>query len=416
MMMIAFYTRQRSWLQNVLSMLAVVFLPLPLMADPIDEALARWSKDDFAKLLPWVGEMYDPESGGFHISQLAKSTGLAPDIQSTAQALQILDQAGVAKRPPAFDQKLIGFFQSRQRPPGDPYAGFFIDPAYAKEMIREERVLGRSLAFSTASLEKLGAAPLYPLPGSAGTTGVSLPPQVRSEQAWEDWLKKTLGKMPGYQAMDALSSQKSVLQSVSDPAYRARLTDLACDYAAQRQDSQTGMWVAPGDAALDHEGHRLAVDGTFKGVRFFTSLGRKVPLADRMQAGTLLWISRTDAMTDTPRFGNAARLLRDISSDVPALKEPDLLALVRWHDRLSDVFVAPDGGLRRSTLPAYSIRPNDVSPPLGKGIDAHGIGDMNGTANLMAARQAVHELAGRNPMPLPGAEEFLRTIARKAGP
>ncbi len=378
------------------------------MADPLDDALSHWDSQDLAGVLPWLGEMYDPESGGFFISRVARESGLAPDIQSTAHALQILEQAGVTERPPAFDQKLIAYFQSRQRPPGDPYAGFFIDPAYEKEMIREERVLARALAFSTGTLEKLGAAPRYPLPGGEGKASASLPPQVRSEQAWADWLKDTLGETPGYQAMDALSSQKSVLQAVSDAAYRSRLTDLACDYAAQRQEPETGMWVAPGDDAVEHEGHRLAVDGTFKGVRFFTGLDRKVPLAERIQASTLLWISRTESMTDTPRFGNAARLLRDISGEVPPLQEFDLLALVRWHDRLSDVFVAPDGGLRRSTLPVYTIRPNDIYPPLGKGVDAQGFGDMNATANLMSARQAVHELAGRKPMPLPGAEELLR--------
>lgn len=52
-----------------------IFLPgfgRAVESGPLDEALRKWETEDLAGVLPWRGEIYDRESGGFFINRPTK--------------------------------------------------------------------------------------------------------------------------------------------------------------------------------------------------------------------------------------------------------------------------------------------------------------------------------------------------------
>lgn len=113
----------------------------------------------FEGFFEWLEGQYDPKSGGFFYARSSKESGqFIPDIESTAQAVNIMERAGILERlSPEIKGGLIRFFQGKQDP-----SGYFFDED--PNMRLDEVIVGRAIGYSSHSLHKLGAAPLYPLP------------------------------------------------------------------------------------------------------------------------------------------------------------------------------------------------------------------------------------------------------------
>ncbi len=119
------------------------------------------------KVLNWLADLYDPESGGFYYSNSGRNyEGFLPDIESTAQAIDLLRISGMFDEhgddparalPDWFKEKLIAFVKGLQDP-----NGYFYHPQWTKAMI-DSKISRRSrdLTKGLALLEDLGAKPTY---------------------------------------------------------------------------------------------------------------------------------------------------------------------------------------------------------------------------------------------------------------
>ena len=117
--------------------------------------------------LDWLISMYDAKSGGFYYAVSSRDNNeFEPDIESTTQAINIIEILGIAKfaedgtldLPEDFRNGIIEFLSSRQ----DESDGYFYDPIY-KEIGKKDKK-ERNTSFATACLKKLGARPPYPTP------------------------------------------------------------------------------------------------------------------------------------------------------------------------------------------------------------------------------------------------------------
>ena len=80
----------------------------------------------------WIAALWDKESGGFYFSPSAKNTdGYLPDIESTGQALGVLQDLGITPDPLTFPEpfikKTLTFLRELQDPDG-----FFYQPQWGK--------------------------------------------------------------------------------------------------------------------------------------------------------------------------------------------------------------------------------------------------------------------------------------------
>ena len=119
------------------------------------------------RMLEWLADLYDPETGGFYYSNSGRNhEGYLPDIESTAQAIDILRLSGAlddyggspAKALPEwFKEKLIAFTKGLQDP-----GGYFYHPQWTRAMV-DSRISRRSrdLTKALSLLESLGAKPTY---------------------------------------------------------------------------------------------------------------------------------------------------------------------------------------------------------------------------------------------------------------
>ena len=146
-------------------------------ADTVKELRAMYEMFS-PDVLNWLADLYDPETGGFYYSNSARNNeGFLPDIETTAQAIDLLRLAGCFdeyEKDPAkalpdwFKAKLIAFVKGLQDP-----NGYFYHPQWTHEMV-DNRVSRRSrdLTKGLDLLTSLGAKPTYDTPNGIKGDGI----------------------------------------------------------------------------------------------------------------------------------------------------------------------------------------------------------------------------------------------------
>lgn len=362
----------------------------------------------YDRLLPWIAQLYDPESGGFYeslgVKQGKEDRDYPPDIQSTYFVIQILSDVGLlSQAPEGVRQKLIHFFQSRQ----DANTGFFLDSGYP-EMVGNPRVMGRALHFSTSALRYLKAPPLYPLPGERGVSSQSsnaegarfvpvvnsakssLPEHITSRERFYEWLE---GRpwTNSWTALDQLQSQARLIKGLPEQQ-REELTDEAMGFLATKQDPATGF-IGDGSSAVK-------ISGAFKLAVFCDTLGRPVPSVLQLKKSVIEWLL-TQPETDKIFFiRNAIELLEILLKQTGQSISPEELDAV-FAAAIVELkrFRQPDGGFS-SFSDEFYITPNDlyISPRRQASVGPQG--DMNGTSSAWALRKALYKLADEVPLSL----------------
>jgi len=115
----------------------------------------------------WLANLYDPDIGGFYYSPSARNTvGFLPDLESTVQALEFLENTGLAnianqKYTKLLPQKTIselsGFVTSLQAE-----NGYFYHPQWGTAISSSRR--GRDLGWATKFINATGIVPKYDSP------------------------------------------------------------------------------------------------------------------------------------------------------------------------------------------------------------------------------------------------------------
>lgn len=335
----------------------------------------------FEGFFEWLEGQYDEESGGFYYARSSKRSGLfTPDIESAAQALNILERCGLLGRLSGRrKEKAVRFFQIRQ----DRATGLFYD---ADPNMRLDGVMvGRALGYSLGALKKLGASPLYPLPRQSEAT----PAYMASPEAYRQWLR-SVSLANSWRGCDMLSQSAPHLLALP-PGERAPFAEEAFSYLAEIQNPETGLWG---------EGSRyVRISGTFKLHLFFVRFEVPIPRKEAIYR-SILDALRNDAAIDMCYIRNPISLLSSMKLNIPESELEEIAEIT-----LSNMarLKRDDGGFSREidhSPPAPNVaqvKPGedypDMPAPVRLGL-GEAEGDMNAGTQAVLIRYTLRELGG----------------------
>ncbi|WP_235817561.1 prenyltransferase/squalene oxidase repeat-containing protein [Gracilibacillus timonensis] len=327
-------------------------------------------------VVPWVLQRYDPESGGFYFAQsAARKRSYPPDIESTAQAINILSRSKALDMLPR--QALIRFFQERQQPD----TGYFYDPHPL--MKQDEVMVHRALNYAVNSLRRLGGSPLYPLP-------------VQQRQApsyafsLEDYRAKweQISLVNSWRGCDLLASSM-VYVAEMDAEIQSIYVQAFADYLAEKQDKVTGLW---GEGSM-----YVRISGTFKLHTFYRKY--QIALPNQGKIYQSIWdCLHNEIAIDMCYIRNPIDLLSYLNVHV---SEQTLEEVVKMTIDNMEQLKQADGAFSREI--GHSVKaPNvaqvkaDESYPgmpapveLGLGLAE---GDMNATTQATLIHQRLHQI------------------------
>ena len=325
----------------------------------------------YQDLYVFLSRLYDPETGGFYES-ISKEEGFrvgTPRIESTARGITMLEKAGILNElPEAVRQQFIIFFQMHQ----DAASGFFEDPQEQRS-VYERR--GRALSYSVAALEKLGATPLYPLPGKkSDQTETAHLQSVPDFRAWLD----SLPWEHSWSAGSILSAQSTLIGQLPEPL-RSNVVDCLFAYLEEHQHPSTGMWGTGSPY--------VQISGAFKMSMMYQAFGRPVPRAKHVYR-SLLRCMREETCQDATWVRNPLHLLQVIQPQLEALPDTERQEIVRIAIYNISQFLRPDGGFARNLDQSFGVT--------------------DGCSQAMKTRDTLRELVGLEEKLFPGAEHFLQ--------
>ena len=124
---------------------------------------------DPQKTVAWLANLYDPETGGFYFSNSARNNlGYLPDLESTAQALGIVESILIGYEGTLIDffgeditSKFVSFAKDMQASDN----GYFYHPQWSRELTDEQSLRReRDLLNALEILDSFGALPKYDTP------------------------------------------------------------------------------------------------------------------------------------------------------------------------------------------------------------------------------------------------------------
>ena len=296
------------------------------LAKKYGEALAKETIDALKSfytvyndnLIIWLINLYDPDTGGFYYSNSARNTeGYLPDLESTTQALGIIQNSGIAKSleggmdeliPEEMKEQMVKWVKSLQ----DPESGYFYHPQWGKKATDQYPARrGRDLQWAINILTRFDATPTYDTPlgdkgdgitadqytregalavrlGASPTRAVSavllvnasdagVPEHLLDDVNFKNYLNGLNIKTKSYSAGDTLESQAlEIIQRDKVLASRGEkysLVDILYNFLNENQNKTTGLWQE--DGATDYH----AVNGLLKISSTYTKIGKEMPNA-----------------------------------------------------------------------------------------------------------------------------------------
>lgn len=222
--------------------------------DEAEEVMGKAAADAMRRLydfygkdwLDWLASLYDPERGAFYYANSARDNdGFLPDCESTAQALAIIQFAGMMSYyegdyleayPKEMCDNCLKFIQSLQ----SDVDGYFYHPQWGSNIGSNRR--GRDLNQSLRLINLMGGKPIYPtaldrLANDAGKNADEsiMPHHLLSEEAMREYLDKLDINHNSHMFGHTVSSQNNQIKA-------AGLDKFVCDYINERQNPETGLW------------------------------------------------------------------------------------------------------------------------------------------------------------------------------
>ncbi|MFC0215967.1 hypothetical protein ACFFK0_26565 [Paenibacillus chartarius] len=341
----------------------------------------------FEHFFTWLDDQYDPDTGGFFYARSSKESGkFTPDIESTAQALNILQRVGMLEEwNPAYKEKAIRFFQNKQ----DAASGYFYDED--PNMRADDVMVGRAISYSSNALRQLGGRPLYPLPDPFRDA----PAYMRSPKDYAAWLE-SIELSNSWRGCDRLCNSAPYLRQMDAEARKPYLEE-ALRFFERIQDPETGLW---GEGSW-----YVRISGTFKLHTFYGTFNVPMPRPEAMYR-SILYTLRNEQAIDMCYIRNPINLLSSMNAQVPEAEMEEIASITL---RNMKALLRPDGGFSRE-LAHSPVAPNvaqvkegEFYPdmpkpvPLGLGLIE---GDMNAGTQAVLIRTQCYELAGLQAPPL----------------
>ncbi|MDQ6418738.1 hypothetical protein RB620_04725 [Paenibacillus sp. LHD-117] len=333
----------------------------------------------FGGLLPWLAGQYDPVSGGFYYARSSREqAGRRPDIESTAQALNMLERLGLIETmPDAMRRRMIAFFQAKQ----DSSTGYFYDEDPA--MREDEVMVSRAIGYSANALRKLGGTPLYGLPRE------SAPAYMASVESYRQWLA-SVELSNSWRGCDRLSCSHVYVGELAEPD-RSRYAAAAFDFFEEAQDRVTGLW---GEGSL-----YVRISGTFKLHLFYGGFGRPMPREKEMY-GSILKALADEVAGDMCYIRNPVHLLSYVR---PAMTNEELAFVLRRTLHNMGKLLRADGGFSRELSHSPSapnvaqVKDGETYPGMPYPVhlsEGRVEGDMNAATQALLIRTLCRQLAG----------------------
>lgn len=201
-------------------------------------------------VLTWLASLYDPKSGGFYYSLSARDTeGFLPDLESTYQAIYLLQLGGMYKTgvvpesimPKEIQEGLVKFAYELQ----DENDGYFYHPQWGKKISSSRQ--GRDLNWAKGIIGKFGGSKYkYPLPEERivknkniteekKEEGPKIDERFSSREKFIAYLEALDIESNGWGAGNELNAQGAQIQA-------AGFLDLTREYVASKQNKETGLW------------------------------------------------------------------------------------------------------------------------------------------------------------------------------
>ncbi|WP_100406460.1 prenyltransferase/squalene oxidase repeat-containing protein [Bacillus solitudinis] len=341
----------------------------------------------------WLAGQYDPVSGGFYYAKSSIGNhSLIPDIESTAQALNILLRNDLVKDlPEQMRKQMVQFFQNKQ----DKETGYFLDENPLMKL--DEVMVHRAINYTAGSLAKLGSTPLYSLPLEANAA----PDYVKSTDSYlEKW--KSIDLRNSWRGCDLLASSCVYIGQMAD-GERESFLEEAVRYLASIQDLETGLW---GEGSL-----YVRISGTFKLHTFYSRFNIPMPNTERIYQSILKCL-RTEEAIDMCYIRNPIDLLSYMGLEIP---QAELQEIIDTTIRNMRKLKREDGGFSREldhSPPAPNVaqvKKGEYYPDMPKAVNlGEGLveGDMNASTQATLIRIQCHKLVGIPVGPIKNAKEF----------
>lgn len=373
-----------------------IFTVTPQAYEQLEKLRASFGRD----FIKWLASMYDIETGGFYYAASARDhIGFSADIESTSQALNIMD---TSKLKPAsktyteflgkdFADKIINYIQSRQ----DEETGYFFDPQFEKDLTNSTK-LERNLVQAQVMHTRFEAEPKFEYPvdralqnsSSSSKTQSALPEHMQSAEKFEAWMKALPWKSSPYAAANQLSTQQYTAEGLG-------YGPMICEYLKSIQNPMTGLW----GNALDYE----ALNATLKVSVYFHDKSEKYPNMEKMIDSLVYILTTSDSPPQTAsETWNPITLLNNArisyggkyTAAVKRKLDENMDKILAWAVDQLNVFRKEDGGFSysRQMSTAYS-QGATVSLGLAEG-------DMNASMLLLNLWEKCHAVAGMPTPPL----------------
>ncbi|SHM69437.1 hypothetical protein [Gracilibacillus kekensis] len=347
----------------------------------------------FHGLFYWLQKQFDPVTGGFYYARSSVSDDrFTPDIESTAQALNILLRYNLLEGMPfATKSKVIQFFQSKQ---GE-HTGYFYDNN--PQMAKDEVMVHRALNYAYHSLKRLGAEPLYKMPVEVKQA----PAYTKSLEAYQEkW--GSIDLRNSWRGCDLLASSTVYIAQMEENK-RDKFVQAMTRLLAEIQDPKTGLW---GKGSL-----YVRLSGTFKLHTFYRKYQIPMPNQEKIYQSILACL-RTEDAVDMCYIRNPIDLLSYLQKEIP---EQELEEITRITITNMERLKRKDGAFSRelkhspkapnvAQVKADDYYPNMPEPvEIGLGLCE---GDMNATTQATLIRQQIHQLWGITPNRLISSDQF----------
>lgn len=212
----------------------------------------------------WLANLYDPAVGGFYYSASARDTiGFAPDIESTAQVLDLIDNTALSK---AFGGSFVNMLSESAKESILGFAlglqdadGYFYHPQWGKNINTSRR--GRDLGWATGIILDLGSLPYYDAPNGVSGRGVTpassefaltgrlslsvataaskVIPAVSTELSSVENFRDYLESL---KINENSNSAGNVLNAMAGEIASAGMLDTLREFLTETQNPDTGLW------------------------------------------------------------------------------------------------------------------------------------------------------------------------------
>lgn len=376
----------------------------------------------FEGVLPWLTELYDPETGGFYTTVSGmQNAGYVPSLEATAFVYAMLtasETGALSTMPDAFKNKLITYFQGAQSAEDGFFYDYGVDPsAYS------DRNKMRVYQQCVSKLKALGADPLYSLSSVGSTQAYSLltlaaaSTEIALPDGFPSYLKSVdsfIAKVASrdwdnnsWTAGDLTYEDTSYLIQLDQAVYQPYI-DALFDWLKARQDSETGYWAKAEDTCFN------ALSGAFKVVRIYDRFNTAPPNIDKITQsimGTLFSGETPSTACDLRNTLDALSILKSYDKETveTCLKKQERPILNAYTEYMK-LFFKADGGA--SMYPTKSTS-SFGGIPAGKQLAE---GDIDGTQQMFLARLYLNKLFGRgvdNSGFAKQYEDFWSTLSKK---